>query len=660
MQSVLLILTFLLPLMPVYARAATQPEDLAGLLSRRILADHQPTLEVQVYTGGRVPYVPLFRTVREWQQYAARTRGEVLRKVILRGEASRWSQAKTRVQWLDVLKGDGYRVKKLRYEALPGLWIPALLYEPSNLIGKVPAVLNLNGHETEGMATPYIQIRCINLAKRGMLALNYEWVGKGQLNILDFDHYRMNQLDLCGTSGVAVHFLAQKRALDILLSHPNADPARVAATGLSGGSWQTIFLSSLDTRVHLINPVAGYSSFVTRAQWPELDLGDSEQTPTDLGTIVDYTHLTAMLAPRPTLLTHNAFDNCCFRADYAVAPLLAAARPVFGLFGLQDRLHYHINFDPGHNYGPDNREAFYRILRDYFYGGNPSFPVKDMPVEKEVRSAAQLRCSLPSDNANFHKLALSLSRNLPRRPDIPQHQPEFARWQQAQGNRLREIVRARQFRLEAETAGSAKSHDGITATYWRLKMDETWTVPAVELVRGEPKSTVILTTDKGRAESSDEVKNLIYQGYRVLATDPFYFGESKIDREDFLFAILVAALGDRPLGIQASQVASIARWLESRNAGPVMAAAVGPRSSLFTLVAAALEPRAIRSVKLTGSLKSLKEILKKNLTVKEAPELFCFGLLEAFDIPQLELLVKPRPLLLTDAQTNLFPATGRL
>src|SRR2546422_7998332 len=29
---------------------------------------------------------------------------------------------------------------------------------------------------------------------------------------------------------------------------------------------------------------------------------------------VDYTHLTAMMAPRPTLLIYDAEDDCCFRA----------------------------------------------------------------------------------------------------------------------------------------------------------------------------------------------------------------------------------------------------------------------------------------------------------------------------------------------------------
>ena len=56
------------------------------------------------------------------------------------------------------------------------------------------------------------------------------------------------------------------RGLDLLLAYPNADPKRVAVSGLSGGGWQTIFVSGLDPRVTLSNPVAGYSSFRTRIQ----------------------------------------------------------------------------------------------------------------------------------------------------------------------------------------------------------------------------------------------------------------------------------------------------------------------------------------------------------------------------------------------------------
>jgi cephalosporin-C deacetylase-like acetyl esterase len=195
--------------------------------------------------------MPLISTAAQWDQVSEQIRNQVLDRVVLQGEAKNWREAKTRVEWLETLNGPGYRVKKLRYEAIPGLWIPALLYEPEKLSGKVAAVLNVNGHEGTGMSTPYIQLRCINLAKRGILALNFEWYGMGQLKLENFDHYRSNQIDLTGTSGVALHYLAQKRAIDLLLAHPNADPDRLAVTGLSGGGWQTIFISALDKRVKI-------------------------------------------------------------------------------------------------------------------------------------------------------------------------------------------------------------------------------------------------------------------------------------------------------------------------------------------------------------------------------------------------------------------------
>ncbi len=123
--------------------------------------------------------------------------------------------------------------------------------------GKAPVFLNVNGHDGAGKAADYKQIRCINQAKRGIISLNLEWVGMGQLRGEGFGHTKMNQLDLCGTSGVAPHFIAMQRGIDILLAHPQADPTRVGVAGLSGGGWQTIFISALDPRVTLSNPGGG-------------------------------------------------------------------------------------------------------------------------------------------------------------------------------------------------------------------------------------------------------------------------------------------------------------------------------------------------------------------------------------------------------------------
>src|SRR6266849_2386576 len=145
--------------------------DLEPILVKAILESDLPAVEFQVYTATRVPAMPPAQTAGEWRQESERLRRKLLDEVVLRGEAKRWRDAQTRVEWLETIEsGKGYRIRKVRFEAVPGLWIPALLYEPTNLTGKVPVALNVNGHEKDGIAIPYIQERCINLAKRGMIA----------------------------------------------------------------------------------------------------------------------------------------------------------------------------------------------------------------------------------------------------------------------------------------------------------------------------------------------------------------------------------------------------------------------------------------------------------------------------------------------------------
>ena len=162
-----------------------------------------------------------------------------------------------------------------------------------------------------------------------------------------------------------------------------------------------------------IKPVAE-KRFLTRARHFK-DLGDSEQTPNDLATVADYTHLTAMMAGRAALLTFNAKDNCCFAADHALEPLRSAAGPIFDLYGQANHLRAHINYDPGtHNYERDNREAFYRFMGDMFFPGDATWNATEIPSAAEVKTNTVLNVELPADNLDFNQLAKRLSRDLPR------------------------------------------------------------------------------------------------------------------------------------------------------------------------------------------------------------------------------------------------------
>ncbi|MCH7728342.1 MAG: acetylxylan esterase, partial [Planctomycetes bacterium] len=613
------------------------------LLKQPILTPNTPLVEVQAFTEKRVPRMPKVKSLEEWEKHASRLRKAVLDNVVFRGEAAKWREAKTKVEWLDTIDGGpGYRIKKLRYEALPGMWIPALLYEPMKLDGKRPVVMNVNGHDrANGKAAKYKQIRCINQAKRGMIALNVEWLGMGQLNVPGNGHYRMNQLDLCGTSGLAPFYLAMSRGIDVLLSHEHADPDRVAVAGLSGGGWQTIVISALDTRVTLANPVAGYSSFRTRVHHQK-DLGDSEQTPNDLAAFADYTHLTAMLAPRAALLTYNIKDNCCFESGYALPPLLEAAEPIYKLYGKAHLLRSHVNRDPGtHNFEQDNREALYRMFRDVFYPNDKKFNTKEITSDKELKTKEELHVPLPKNNATFHSLALSLSKALPRDADLPTESRELTSWQSRAASKLRKTVVASTYHADVKVMANG-DHDRVRVRHLQLRLSDEWTIPVVEFTPKDPGATVVVVDQRGRAAAAKAVHHQLESGNRVLAVDPFYFGESRIAKRDFLYALLVASVGERPLGIQASQLAALARWNNRENKQPITLVGYGPRSSTFCLVAAALENKAIAAVELHDSFGSLKEVIENDQGVNQTPEMFCFGLLEHLDVLQMAALVAPR------------------
>ena len=628
-------------LSPVFADLPL--ESITNWLAKTGLTPETTLQETQRYCADRVPKLPAISTLAEWEVYARKLRADTLANTVYRGQAAGWRDAQLGVEYLDFIDGGpGYKIRKLRYEALPGLWIPALLYLPEKVSDSMPVAMNVNGHDRNGKAADYKQLRCINQAKRGIIALNPEWLYMGQFAQPDYAHYRLNQLDLCGTSGLAPFYLSMKRGLDVLLAQPHADPQRVAVSGLSGGGWQTIFISSLDTRVTLSNPVAGYSSLLTRIG-VTADLGDSEQQPVDLGLTADYTHLTALLAPRATLLTFNAKDNCCFVAASALPPLMAAAEPIFKLYGRESNLRAHVNEIPGdHNFGQENREALYRLLGEHFFPGT-TFDAHEIPSEKEVKSKGELNVELPEQNATLHSLAVAAMRDLPRDSVLPATRETISEWQATRRETLKSVLRYQPLQSISSTMVSQETKDDTTCVVWKVQLQQQWTLSPLEIAPAAPIGTTILVGDSGRQALSAEVQALLKAQQRVIAVDPFYLGDSALGKQDFLYALLLSTVGDRPLGVQAAQLAAIADWQSAAHDNqPVTIQAQGPRTSLMALCAAALQTKSIAEVRLQQSFGSLKQIIELNKMVNETPELFCFGLLEAFDIAQLVALTAPR------------------
>jgi len=596
-------------------------------LAERLLlpvSPEHPNSQIHRFIESKAPRLVCPKDPAGWERQASNLRRRFLEEVFLKGHPSDLLEEEPRtIEKGTIETGRGYRIRKLLYEGFPGMWIPALLYEPTGIEGPLPAVLNPNGHHAGGKAVVYKQARCINLAKRGMLAMSPEFIGMGELS-MNQPHYRLAHLDLCGRAGAAIFYLAVKRALDVLLSHPMCDPSRVAVTGLSGGGWQTIVIGALDTRVKAIIPVAGHSPIWQRVSLTA-DIGDLEQTPVDFCTVADYDALTALCAPRPLLLIYNKRDDCCFRSDRTRESVYAPVEPVYRLLGKADMIEFYENADPGtHNYESDNRAQLYRFLNKHF---GLSHPEQDLPYEDEILSEYELEVGLPEENATLLSIALEASRGLGRQK-IPAPGPDRTTWIQEARKRLADVIKLRRYTVH----DTPLSQTDFVEQHI-LRLSEDWELPATVLnAADEPTQTYLLLSDQGRPSVAPAAFEHIEGGQEVVAVDVFGTGELAFPPQ---YQMLVSTVGERPLGILTGQILSLVDWLSSTRDGRVWLVSSGCVVSFASLCAAALQPTGLSGIRLGGMYDSLRRLVELPLDYLSAVPLFCFGLLEEFDVPQL-------------------------
>jgi len=629
------------------ANAQSDPQQVNEILKQEILPPAVADFQIRRYLLDRVAPLPQAPSTAEaWTAEAARLRRHLLDDVVFHGWPDQWVKSSPRFEDAGLIEGgEGYKIRKLRYEIVPGFQSVALLYEPDKLSGKVPAILNLNGHVgPPGKSVEYKQKRCINFAKHGIMALNLEWFAFGELAARGNEHWFGAHLDLVGLNELGLFYLEMRRGLDYLYEHPQVDRNRIGVTGLSGGGWQTIVLSSLDERVRVSVPVAGFSSLRSRIEAKRYgDLGDIEQAATDFLAASDFTHLVAMMAPRPTLLIHNAEDDCCFRAPLVKPYTFDVIRPFFRLYGKESAFDWHENRDPStHNYQLDNRLASYRFFSLQF--GLPPIENED-GVAPEIKSYDELVVGLPKDNLTILDLARKLGGEITR-PSIPSEAPERAAWAAAQRETLQRVVRYQPVELERLwRVANTKDKDVETLSYL-FQMKDGLSANGVWLRSIRQSSDVapvtVVLSDKGRETASEVISDRVNRGEQVLALDLLFVGSSWKGLDPAEFAQIVDGVGERPLGIQAAQLIRIAHWARERaGVAKLRLETTGIRSQTAALVAASIEPGLFSEIVVREGMRSFSYVLTAPVAFDQAPELFCLDLYKDFDINLLEAMAAP-------------------
>ena len=272
-----------------------------------------------------------------------------------------------------------YRVENLIFDTRPNFPVTANLYVPKGRPLPAPCVLGVCGHSFNGKAEANYQAFCQGLAIKGYVVLIFDPIGQGErlqypvgtvpaggcppagqphksrYNGTVGDHIQCaNHMGLLGEWFGSWRIWDGVRALDYLLSRPEADSQHVGLTGNSGGGTMTTWLLAADERFTMGGPGC-YVTTWRRNLENELPADSEQDPPRALEFGLDVDDFLFLHAPKPLILLtqeYDAFDN------RGSAEIYARLRHLWKLLGAEDDVQMFTGPGP-HGYYPELREAMY-------------------------------------------------------------------------------------------------------------------------------------------------------------------------------------------------------------------------------------------------------------------------------------------------------------
>ena len=434
------------------------------------------------------------------------------------------------------IERDGYTVEKVYFESVPGFFVTGNLYRPRDGKAKHPGILNPHGHwgtgRLENTDVGSIPGRCINLARQGHVAFSYDMVGYNDSNQVPHT-YGGRREELWGLSLMGLQLWNSIRTVDFLCSLPDVDPQRIACTGASGGGTQTFMLTAVDDRIKVAAPVNMISA--------HMQGGCLCENAPNLRVNTYNVEIGALAAPRPLLMVAATGD---WTRDTPTVEY-PDMRSIYALFRAQDKVKC-IQFNAGHNYNRDSREAMYAWMGRWLLGITDDKRLREQPFEVEKSEDLLVwHGRKRPDNAVDAKglTAYLVERNRRRITDrMPRDRRSLTAFRREMGVALSNSLMAEEPKSEEVMAWSRGGAETARFTLQRLLLGRCGVgdrIPASLLTpkdAGAKGAVTLVVNDIGRAALMDEsapsagalVTALLARGQRVLAIDCFLTGEAAL------------------------------------------------------------------------------------------------------------------------------------
>ena len=308
--------------------------------------------------------IPQYGSRQEWLKRAASLRQQIL------VSAGLWplpSKTPLNPQIFGRVDHEDYSMEKVYFESYPGFYVTGNLYRPRGKRGPFPAIAAPHGHWTygrlENSERGSVPARAIHFARQGAIVFTYDMVGYNDSFQVSHE-FRGAREELWGVGLLGLHLWNSIRSVDFLLSLPEVDKNRLAATGASGGGTQTFLLTAVDDRIKVSAPVNMISG--------HMQGGDTCENAPSLRVDTCNIEIGALMAPRPMLMVSATGDwtTDTRRIEYP------GIRQIYQLFGEEDKVANN-HFHAPHNYNQASREAVYTWFARWLLGQNPEGTVKE-------------------------------------------------------------------------------------------------------------------------------------------------------------------------------------------------------------------------------------------------------------------------------------------
>lgn len=305
-----------------------------------------------------------FRALDDWEKVRQDRYNQFVEMMSLQDTPLSGERPPLNVKITGTVRMKGYRIEKLSYESLPGLYVVANLYIPDKIKKPTAAILYQCGHSQTQKG--HYQSHPRKFAQLGFVCLIVETIQFGEVWGDHHGCYAKGwfQWYSRGYTPGGVEVWNAIRGIDLLAARPEVDPEKIGVTGISGGGAMSWFIAAIDPRIKAAAPVCGNSTLKSHILTRTVDGHCDCMFPVNTYRW-DMQDIGALIAPRPLLIAQADRDG--LNSLESSREVYFDLKDFYKLYGADDKISM-IETPGGHSYHTTSREGIFSFFFKYLMG----------------------------------------------------------------------------------------------------------------------------------------------------------------------------------------------------------------------------------------------------------------------------------------------------